>query len=229
MVVSRYRHGRIQLDLTFNGVKISGMFWALETLSTNMIIGSQLLDEIGATVNYNSRSITSAVFPQMGRLQFDLKGAPRWRQDVSVTIRSSLVLQPHQTRLIIAHVECQELRTLTAEEMTFGGVHGIKEMEEKGIYVHESQNRLQSVFEGGRMIAQLNIVMENLTGSPVKIKGGTQVGAYRPQHEQSELRVDIASVEGVKLAIALGLEGTDAVKGLFGSRVDGDIVGSGAV
>jgi hypothetical protein len=87
--------GTIQLDLTINGAKISGKFWVLQQLTTNMIIGSKLLDELGAVINYGNRSIKSTARPDMGRIEFELKGVQNWRLNTAVTIRQDIVLLPN--------------------------------------------------------------------------------------------------------------------------------------
>ena len=54
---------------------------------------------------------------------------------------------------------------------------------------------------------RLNVVLQNCSGRVVKILKGEEIGGYKPQCEQSEKRYDLASVQGTRLAAALGLGG----------------------
>ena len=70
--------GQITLALTMGGELVSGEFWVLTDLTTNMIVGTQLLSWIGATVDYNKYEIISRQYPDMKKIPCDLSSARKW-------------------------------------------------------------------------------------------------------------------------------------------------------
>ena len=107
-----------------------------------MIVGTAMLDELCANIDYASRSITSVARPDIGRIYFDLKGTHKWRNDTSVTTRRDIVLLPNTLHVVEGYIEYHELRTLTIEDCKFGGVHPIQTMGDRGIEVKHTLNRL---------------------------------------------------------------------------------------
>ena len=67
------------------------------------------------------------------------------------------------------------------------------------------------------MVASLNLILQNRGRLVQIIKQNTQIGGYRSQGEDAEERTELASVEGLQLAVSLDLEGTDAIRGLLSS------------
>ena len=154
-------------------------------------------------------------------MDFDLKGARKWRGDTSVTTRKDIVLLPNTMHVVEGYIEYHELRTLTIEDCKFGGVYPLQEMGDRGIEVKHTLNRLFIQREGEHMVASLNLMLQN-RGSLVQIiKQGTQIGGYRSQGKDAEDRTELASIEGLQLAVSLDLEGTDAIRGLLSSTRSG--------
>ena len=144
--------GTIQLSLQINGVTVGGTFWVLKQLTTNMIVGSKLLDELAVTINYSKRIITSEERPDIGQIHFDLKGVRKWRLDTSVTTRSAITLLPRTAQLVVGHIEFLEFCTLTVEDLVFGGVFPVDNMGDRGIEVKHTLNRVKLQFEGGDLM-----------------------------------------------------------------------------
>ena len=121
--------GTINLSLTVNGAPVNGIFWVLKQLTTDMIVGTAMMDELGMNVDYATRSMTSAARPDIGRINFDLKGTPKWRQDTSVTTRRDIVLLPNTMHMVEGHIEYHELtnahsRRLSIRRSPPNPVHG---------------------------------------------------------------------------------------------------------
>ena len=119
--------------------------------------------------------------------------------------------------LVEGYIEYHELRTLTIEDCKFGGVYPIQTMGDRGIEVKHTLNRLIIKREGENMVASLNLILQNRGNLVQIIKQNTQIGGYRSQGKYEESRTELASVEGLQLAVSLDLEGTDAIKGLMSS------------
>ena len=102
-----------------------------------------------------------------------MKGVRQWRLDTSVTARTDIVLLPGTAQVVIGHIEYREFRTLTLEDITFGGVYPVTKLSNKGIEVKHTLNKIDVHHEGEKVVGRLNLVLQNRTDSPKIIKKGT--------------------------------------------------------
>jgi hypothetical protein len=91
--------GTIELPIEMGGVCVTRKFWVLDELTTNMILGSDFLLHIGATIDYGMCEIRSRQFDEMNAVPFDLKGAHQWRRATSVVALYDIVLRPNRVEM----------------------------------------------------------------------------------------------------------------------------------
>ena len=107
-----------------------------------MIIGSDLLNDIGATMDFNTSSITSSVYVEMGRIPFDLRGARQWRRATTVIAECDILLQPDAVSVVVGRISWDEMRILQVKELVGGGGKPVEVMGNRGIEVKHTLQRV---------------------------------------------------------------------------------------
>ena len=57
--------GQVELPLDIGGIRVRRKFWVLHRLTTNMIVGSDLLQFLIADIDYGTGTMRSAKYPRM--------------------------------------------------------------------------------------------------------------------------------------------------------------------
>ena len=153
--------GQITLDLTMGGQSVRGKFWVLEQLTTNMIVGSNLLSWIGATIDYNRNEIVSRQYPDMGKIPFGLKGSRKWRSLTSIVAERDIILRPNTVDVVVGVITTKELGTLTVPETDYGGVIPIASMGDRGVEVKHTLQAIVVTRKNRISTGRLNVVLQN--------------------------------------------------------------------
>jgi hypothetical protein len=66
----------------------------------------------------------------------------------------------------------------------------------------------------GKLVGRINVLLQNRNDKIIFVKKGTEIGGYMPQCSAGKDRYKLASVEGMRLAAALGMEGAGTIEGL---------------
>jgi hypothetical protein len=206
--------GQISLNLTIGGQLVKGEFWVLKNLTTNMIVGSQLLSWMGATIDYNKHEITSRTYPDMKRIPFDLNRSRKWRKLTSVVATSDIILRPNTVTMTIGEIPAREMYTLTHGETDFGGVVPTIGMGGRGIEVKHTLQSVRVHKDNRKSVGRLNVILQNCSRKTVRIQKGDEIGGYKPQCEEAEDRYNLATAQGTGLAAALNLQGAGLLKEL---------------
>jgi hypothetical protein len=156
-----------------------------------MIIGSDFLLHIGATIDYGMCEIRSRRFGEMTAVPFDLKGAHQWRRATSVVALYDIILRPNRVEVVVGGgITAAEMRTLTHGKTDDGGIVPVRSIGNKGVEVKHTLQQIQTHRVGGRTVGRINVMLQNRNDCIITIKRGDEIGGFR-----------------TLLATALGIEG----------------------
>jgi hypothetical protein len=105
------------------------------------------------------------------------------------------------------------MQTLNFKEIQ-GGIVPIDKMGDMGIEVKHTLQTIQIQQRGERLTGHINVMLVNNNENEIVTRKGEKIGGYRPQCIVTEDRYDLNSIEGMRLAAALRLEGTAFIRGL---------------